>query len=99
MTDKYISRQDVEYVAKLARLAISEEEAKKMEGQLGRILGYIAKLKEKNTDNVPPTAHPLDVVNVWREDEAKPFANIPELLKNAPEREESFYKVKKVIES
>jgi aspartyl-tRNA(Asn)/glutamyl-tRNA(Gln) amidotransferase subunit C len=98
MSEKIITKKDVEYVAKLARIAISDEEAGKMEGQLERILGHIGKLREKNTANVQPTAHPLDVANVWREDEAKPFPNIPALFKNAPETEETFYKVKKVIE-
>lgn len=98
MPDKIITKKDVEYVAKLARLAITPEEAEKMEIQLERILGHVGQLKEKNTDNVVPTAHPLDVTNVWREDIAKPFPNIPELLKNAPETEEAFFKVKKVIE-
>jgi aspartyl-tRNA(Asn)/glutamyl-tRNA(Gln) amidotransferase subunit C len=98
MSDKIISKKDVEYVAKLARLAISSEEAEKMQVQLERILGHVGKLREKNMDNVPLTAHPLDVSNVWRDDVAKPFPAIPELLKNAPEAEETFFKVKKVIE-
>jgi aspartyl-tRNA(Asn)/glutamyl-tRNA(Gln) amidotransferase subunit C len=98
MPDKIITKKDVEYVARLARLAISSDEAEKMQVQLERILGHVSQLREKNTDNVPPTAHPLDVSNVWREDVAAPFPAINELLKNAPEREETFFKVKKVIE-
>jgi aspartyl-tRNA(Asn)/glutamyl-tRNA(Gln) amidotransferase subunit C len=98
MTEKIITKKDVEYVAKLARLAISSEEAEKMQVQLERILGHVSQLKAKNTDNVAPTAHPLDVANVWREDRAEPFPAIPDLLKNAPETEETFFKVKKVIE-
>jgi aspartyl-tRNA(Asn)/glutamyl-tRNA(Gln) amidotransferase subunit C len=98
MSEKNITIKDVLHVAKLARLAISPEEAERYQGQLERILGYIGKLKEVNTDNVAPTAHPLDSTNVWREDQAKPFADIPALFKNAPETEETFYKVKKVIE-
>lgn len=98
MTDKIISHQDVEYVAKLARLALTAEEQATYERQLERILGYIGQLKEKNTENVPPTAHPLDIANVWREDRAEPFENIPALFANAPEMEETYYRVKKVIE-
>jgi aspartyl-tRNA(Asn)/glutamyl-tRNA(Gln) amidotransferase subunit C len=95
---KYITPKDVEHVAKLARIAITPEERDRYQGQLENILQYIAKLKEKNTDHVEPTAHPFDVFNVWREDVAKPFTDIEALLKNAPEKEETFFKVKKVIE-
>ncbi|MFN0117169.1 MAG: Asp-tRNA(Asn)/Glu-tRNA(Gln) amidotransferase subunit GatC [Elusimicrobiota bacterium] len=93
-----ISIKDVQHVAKLARVALSEEEQIKYQKQLENILGYVAKLKEKNTDQVNPTAHPLDVANVFREDHAHTFPHISELFKNAPEMEETFYKVKKVIE-
>lgn len=98
MTEKNITQKDVEHVAKLARIAISPEETARYQEQLERILGYIAKLKEKNTGDVPPMAHPFDAANVWREDEARPFKDLPDLFKNAPEVEETFYKVKKVIE-
>lgn len=99
MSEKIISQKDVEYVAKLARLSITDQEKEKYQGQIERILEYVSQLKAKNTDGVIPTAHPFDVSNVWREDEAKPFANIPGIFKNAPATEETFYKVKKVIES
>lgn len=98
MSDEILSIKDVEHVAKLARIAVTEEEKKRYQGQLAKILGHINQLKAKNTDGVPPTAHPFDVVNVWREDEAKQFEDIPAVLKNAPEKEETFFKVKKVIE-
>ncbi len=93
-----ISIKDVQHVAKLARLAMSDEEMKKYQGQLERILAHIAKLKEINTDGVPATAHPYETVGAWREDVAKPFGDFEALFKNAPEMEETFYKVKKVIE-
>lgn len=93
-----ISDNDVRHVARLARIAISDEEVKRYQGQLERILDYVNKLKEKDTSSVKPTAHPYDIANVWREDEAKPFAHLQDLFKNAPEMEETFYKVKKVIE-
>lgn len=98
MTEKIITVKDVEHVAKLARIAVSEEEKKRYQEQLERILEYVGKLKQINTDNAAPTAHPLESANVWRDDVAQPFADIPDLLKNAPETEEAFYKVKKVIE-
>lgn len=98
MSEKLITQKDVEHVAKLARIAITPEERDRFQGQLENILEYVAQLKGKNTDGVSPTAHPLDVTNVWREDEPRPFPDIPAVLKNAPEKEETFYRVKKVIE-
>ncbi len=98
MSEDLLSIKDVEHVAKLARIAISEDDKKRYQGQLAKILGHVSQLTQKNTDGVPPTAHPFDVANVWREDKAQPFSDIPALLKNAPETEETFYRVKKVIE-
>lgn len=98
MSDEIISIKDVEHVAKLARVAISPEDKVKYQGQLAKILGYISQLKAINTDGIPATAHPFDVSNVWREDVAKPFEDLTALLKNAPEKEETYIKVKKVIE-
>jgi aspartyl-tRNA(Asn)/glutamyl-tRNA(Gln) amidotransferase subunit C len=79
-------------------LALSEQEKESMQGQLERILGYVGKLKEVNTDRVAPTAHPYESTNVWREDVAKPFESLDEIFKNAPDMEEKYYKVKRVIE-
>ena len=95
-----ISKQDVEHVARLARLALSDEEKDRYTAQLGSILGYVEKLRSWKTDGVPPTAHPWPTVNVWREDAAERLQGVErdELLKNAPEREGPFFKVKKVIE-
>jgi aspartyl-tRNA(Asn)/glutamyl-tRNA(Gln) amidotransferase subunit C len=98
MPEPIITKKDVEYVARLARVAVTPDEVEKIQGQLERILGYVSQLKEINTDNVPPTAHPIDVTNVWRDDVASPFPHLKDLFKNAPEMEETFYKVKKVIE-
>lgn len=98
MSEEIISIKDVQHVAKLARIAMSEEELKNYQVQLERILGHIAKLKETNTDGIAPTAHPYETATPWREDVAKPFADLEALFKNAPEMEETFYRVKKVIE-
>lgn len=94
-----ITKKDVEYVANLARLNLSEKEKEMFAVQLKSILKYIDKLKELNTDNVVPTSHVLDVKNAFRKDEVKECdKDIKEaLLKIAPEREDNFYKVKKVI--
>jgi aspartyl-tRNA(Asn)/glutamyl-tRNA(Gln) amidotransferase subunit C len=95
-----ISRKDVDHVARLARLALTDEEKERYTAQLGSILTYIEKLNQLKTDNVTPTTHVLPVANVWREDRAETgtLGSPEELLKNAPEREGPFFKVKKVIE-
>ena len=99
MSEQLITKKDVDYVAKLARVAISPEETALYQEQLERILGYIGQLKEIDTKNVKPTAHPHAVSNVWRDkDEPRAFEAKKELMENAPDLEETFYRVKKVIE-
>ena len=93
LTDK-----DVLHVARLARLALTPEERKKYRAQLERILEYIRALEKFETQEVPPTAHVVPLSNVWREDETRPFTDTESILANAPEREDCFFKVKKVIE-
>lgn len=95
-----ITRKDVEHVARLARLALADEEKDRFTAQLGSILGYIDKLNELNTEGVPPTSHALPMTNVMREDHAEhqTLASPEDLLSIAPEREGPFFKVKKVIE-
>jgi aspartyl-tRNA(Asn)/glutamyl-tRNA(Gln) amidotransferase subunit C len=93
-----ITRNDVEHAARLARLALSEAEKTNFTEQLGKILGYMEKLNALDTKNVLPTAHPFSSKTVWREDKTYRWAEAEDILKNAPEREEFFFKVKKVIE-
>ncbi len=94
-----ITRQEVEHVARLARLALSEEEKDRYTSQLEVILGYIAQLNAVNTDHVPLTTHVLPMSNVWREDVSDQHLGNPEdLLQNAPDRDGPFFKVKKIIE-
>ncbi len=98
-----ITKKDVEHVARLARLALSEEEKERYTAQLDSILGYIEKLKELKTDNVRPTTHAIPMANVWRPDQADPSAQrgLGEpraIVENAPESDGPFFKVKKVIE-
>lgn len=89
---------DVDYVAKLARLKLTEEEKKEFSKQFEDILKYINKLKELDVTDVEPTFHAIEIKNVFREDEVKPSDMAEDILSNAPEREGSFFKVKKVIE-
>jgi aspartyl-tRNA(Asn)/glutamyl-tRNA(Gln) amidotransferase subunit C len=79
-----ISEDDVRYVARLARLRLQEDEASRMTGELSKILAHIDKMSELDLDGVPPTAHVLDVVNVTREDRARPSLPRDEALHNAP---------------
>jgi len=95
-----ITKKDVEHVARLARLALSEEEKDRFTAQLESILEYIEKLNQLDTKNVPPTTHVLSLSNVWREDKAEPtrLGFSEDILKNAPESEGPYFKVKKIIE-
>jgi len=93
-----ITKKEVEYVARLARLKLTEEEKEKYTKQLGDILKYINKLSELNTEKVEPTSHVLPLSNVFREDKVKPSLKQEEILANAPEVEYEHFKVKKVIE-
>lgn len=93
-----ISRQEVEYVAKLARLNLSEDEAEKYTEQLNAILQFAGKLNELDTSNIEPTSHVLDVYNVMRDDEVRPSVEREKALLNAPEEEDGQFKVPAVMD-
>ncbi len=93
-----ISRAEVEHVAKLARLKLSEEELEKFTHQLGAILEYMDKLNELDTSEVEPTSHVLPLKNVFREDEVRVEEPRPDYLTIAPEASHGHFKVPKVIE-
>jgi len=88
-----ISRDEVLHVARLARLALSDDEVDRLSAQLNAILEAVGKVSELDLADVEPTAHPLDVVNVWADDE--PGESLPneEALANAPDREAGFFRV------
>ena len=88
-----ISREDVLHVAKLARLALTEEEVERFQGQLDAILEAVSKVSELDLSDVPPTSHPLDVVNVWAEDEPHECLTVEDVFANAPEREGDYFRV------
>jgi len=88
-----ITRDDVLHVAALAELELSEEEIARLTEQLGDILAAVGKVSELDLSDVPPTSHPLEVVNVWEDDEPRPCLPVEEALANAPEREGDFFKV------
>jgi aspartyl-tRNA(Asn)/glutamyl-tRNA(Gln) amidotransferase subunit C len=88
-----IDREQLLHVARLARLELREEEIERLGAQLNDILAAVSKVSELDLSDVPPTSHPLDVVNVWAEDEPQPCLSAQEALANAPEREGSYFKV------
>jgi aspartyl-tRNA(Asn)/glutamyl-tRNA(Gln) amidotransferase subunit C len=88
-----ISRDEVLHVARLARLALSKEELERFSEQLSAILDAVGKVAELDLSGVEPTAHPLDLVNVWAEDEPRPCLSVDEALANAPDREGDFFRV------
>jgi aspartyl-tRNA(Asn)/glutamyl-tRNA(Gln) amidotransferase subunit C len=88
-----ITRDDVLHVAKLARLELSEDEVSRFQAQLSQILEAVSKVSELDLADVPPMSHPLDVVNVFGEDEPRPCLPLEEALANAPEREGPFFAV------
>ena len=87
-----ITRDEVLHVARLARLELTEEEVARFTEQLSAILEAVAKVAELDLADVGPTAHPLDVVNVWAEDEPRPSIPVEDALANAPAREAGFFK-------
>jgi aspartyl-tRNA(Asn)/glutamyl-tRNA(Gln) amidotransferase subunit C len=88
-----ISREDVLHVADLARLGLTEEEIERFGDQLNAILEAVGKVSELDLSGVEPMSHPLELVNVWAEDEPRPSLALDDALANAPEREESFFRV------
>jgi aspartyl-tRNA(Asn)/glutamyl-tRNA(Gln) amidotransferase subunit C len=91
--DVGISRDEVVHVARLARLELSDEELERLGAQLSAILEAVGKVAELDLSDVEPTSHPLDLVNVWAEDEPRPSLPVEEALANAPEREGNFFRV------
>ena len=88
-----ITREDVLHVAKLAELDLTEEEIGRLEVQLNDILAAVGKVSELDLSDVPPTSHPLSVVNALRPDEARPSLSLDEVFANAPDREGDYFRV------
>jgi aspartyl-tRNA(Asn)/glutamyl-tRNA(Gln) amidotransferase subunit C len=93
-----INKTEIEHIAMLARLSLSEEEKDLFGSQLGSILNYMEQLNGLDTEGIEPTSHVLSIQNVMRED--IPAASLPrtEALLNAPSRTEQFFRVPKIIE-
>ncbi|HWR20630.1 MAG TPA: Asp-tRNA(Asn)/Glu-tRNA(Gln) amidotransferase subunit GatC [Verrucomicrobiae bacterium] len=93
-----ITLKEVEHVARLARLELTTEEKERMRAQIDSILSYIDKLNELDTSAVEPTSHVLPMTNVFREDEVMPSLSQEEVLVNAPDRHELFFRVPRILE-
>jgi aspartyl-tRNA(Asn)/glutamyl-tRNA(Gln) amidotransferase subunit C len=89
---------DVQYVAHLARIALTAGEQKKFGEQLSNILGYIEKLNELDVSGIEPTAHAVPLVNVFRADETRPSLPNAEALRNAPASASGLFLVPKIVE-
>lgn len=97
MADR-ISEEQVRKVAQLGRLQLSDAEIHQFSGQLSSIVRYIEKLNELNTDAVEPLAHCLPVYNVLREDTPRPSLSNEQALANAPDTEDVYFKVPKILD-
>ena len=98
MSETRITLAQVEHVARLARLDLGPEEKERMRGQLDAILGYVEQLRRVDTTGIEPTAHVLPLVNVFREDEARPSYPADAMLANAPEPEDEQFRVPRILE-
>jgi aspartyl-tRNA(Asn)/glutamyl-tRNA(Gln) amidotransferase subunit C len=88
-----IDREQLLHVAHLARLELRDDEVERLGAQLNDILAAVSKVSELDLSDVPPTSHPLDVVNVWAADEPRASLSVDEALANAPAREGSSFRV------
>ncbi len=91
-------KEEVEHIALLARLYLSDEEKERLGSQLSKILDYFRVLEEVDTEDVPPTFHVLPITNVMRDDEPSPSFPEEEILMNAPSREGGLFRIKPVFE-
>lgn len=92
------SPEEVNRIALLARMGVSEDEVEKFRGQLSNILDNFDILQEVDTADVSPTAHVIEMMNVTRDDEVAPSFPQSEILDNAPCEEEGFFRIKAVLE-
>ena len=88
-----IGKEQLLHVAQLARLELRDDEVERLGVQLNDILSAVSKVSALDLSDVPPTSHPLDVVNVWDTDEPRPCLTVEEALANAPDREGDLFRV------
>ena len=93
-----LSREEVLHLATLCRLGLSEEEMERLQEQLSHILENFEVMQQLDTSDIPPTAYPIPLENVVREDEVAPSLPQSDILANAPRQEEGYFRVKAVLE-
>jgi len=94
---RHISQEEVEHIAWLAHIDLTEEEKALFTEQFNKILDFFKNIDQADTKNVPPTYHVLDLVNIYRSDEAKESLSKDESLENAPRKEEGFFKSPRIV--
>lgn len=92
-----ITKDNVLHVAGLARLDLSQEEVARFEVELNDVLEFMEKLNELDTKGVEPTTHVLDISNVFRQDIVVASSDVEEILANAPDREDDYFKVPSIL--
>jgi aspartyl-tRNA(Asn)/glutamyl-tRNA(Gln) amidotransferase subunit C len=92
-----ITRDEVAHLARLARLALTEEELDHLSGQLEVIISSVARVREVAADDIPPTSHPLPLTNVFRDDVVTPGLTAAQALAGAPEVEEQRFSVPRIL--
>jgi len=93
-----VSREEVEHVAQLARLALPDNELRRIGKEFNRILEHFARLQELDTEGVTPTSHAIPVTNVFREDQVGESLPVEDVVENAPKRSDKFFKVPRIVE-
>ena len=94
-----ITSADIDKIANLAKLDLSEAEREKFASQLSDIISYVEKLNQLDTKDVEPLAHVNDLMNVYREDESRPSMDKEDVFKNSPQNDNEFFLVPKVIKT
>lgn len=94
-----LTKEDIESVAFLSRLELSDEEKDKLAGHINRLLESIERLQKLNTDDVDPTSHVIPVSNVFRKDVSKPSLPVEDVLANGPQVDENCFVVPRVVET
>ncbi len=93
-----IDEQQVRHVAHLARLELTDQEVDNLSRELSAILEYVDQLRQLDTTEVEPTTHPLGIRNVFRADQVRPSLDPEQALANAPQRQQTYFRVPKVLE-
>ncbi|MCL5257154.1 MAG: Asp-tRNA(Asn)/Glu-tRNA(Gln) amidotransferase subunit GatC [Chloroflexi bacterium] len=94
-----LTREQVEHLAYLIRLGLTDQEVEQLQEQLSSILGYFEMLQELDTESIPPTARVISLENVMRPDSVDSSMPVEEVLANAPDREDDYFKVRAVLDT